>query len=71
MKQLLQQLGSGEMGVQEVAEPQIEPGTILVRNHFSVISPGTEGATVTSARRTLLGKARERPCRPLGAAPQA
>ena len=36
-------------------------GMLLVRNHFSVISPGTEGSTVQTARKSLIGKARERP----------
>jgi polar amino acid transport system substrate-binding protein len=34
---------------------------ILVRNHFSLISAGTEGSTVQTARKSLLGKAKERP----------
>ena len=32
-----------------------------MRNHFSLISAGTEGSTVRAARKSLLGKARERP----------
>ena len=32
-----------------------------MRNHFSLISAGTESSTVKAARKTLLGKARERP----------
>ena len=34
---------------------------ILVRNHYSLVSAGTEGATVRTARKNLIGKARERP----------
>lgn len=61
MKQLTQKLGSGEMLINDVPPPQAGKGLILVKNHYSVISSGTEGTTVTSARKSLLGKARERP----------
>ena len=34
---------------------------VLVKNHYSIISAGTEGSTVSTARKSLLGKAKERP----------
>src|SRR4030042_6633620 len=34
---------------------------IIVRNRYSLISAGTEGSTVSAARKSLLGKAKERP----------
>lgn len=34
---------------------------VLVRNHYSLISAGTEGTTVKTARKNLIGKAKERP----------
>jgi len=61
MKQLTQQLGSGEMHVQEVPIPQINEGMVLVKNHFSIISSGTESSTVKAARSNLLQKISERP----------
>lgn len=61
MKQLTQKLGSGEMVVQEVPIPNLGPKMVLVKNHFSVISAGTEGSTVTTARKSLFAKAQERP----------
>lgn len=61
MKQLTQKLGSGEMKVQEVPIPQLGPGMVMVKNHFSIISAGTEGTTVSTARKSLLAKAKERP----------
>ena len=61
MRQLTQNLGSGEMRVQDIPIPQVEDGMILVRNHFSIISAGTEGSTVKAARKSLVGKARQRP----------
>ena len=61
MKQLTQKLKDGAMGIVEVPPPRLAPGMVLVRNHFSLISPGTEGRTVNAARKSLIGKARERP----------
>lgn len=61
MEQLTQKLGSGEMVIQELPIPQICKGMVLVKNHYSLISTGTEGSTVKAARKTLLGKAKERP----------
>lgn len=61
MKQLTQKLGSGDMIIQDVPYPQLGKGMVIVKNHYSIISPGTEGSTVTAARKSLLGKAKERP----------
>lgn len=48
------------MAVLEVPFPALNPGHILVRNHYSVISAGTEGKTVKDARLGYVGKARTR-----------
>lgn len=61
MEQLTQKLGSGEMVIQELPIPQLSSGMILVKNYFSLISAGTEGTTVKTARKSLIGKAKERP----------
>ena len=60
MKQLTQQLKSGKMEILEVPFPALNKGSILVRNHFSVISAGTEGKTVTDARKGYIAKAKSR-----------
>ena len=60
MKQLTQQLKSGKMEILEVPFPALNKGAILVRNHFSVISAGTEGKTVTDARKGYIAKAKSR-----------
>jgi len=60
MKQLVQNL-KGEMKLLEVPDPAILPRNILVRVHYSLISPGTEGSKVTEARKSYLGKAKEKP----------
>lgn len=61
MLQLMQKLKDGAMQVLEVPTPVLDQGMILIRNHFSLISAGTESSTVTAARKSLLGKAKERP----------
>ena len=49
------------MRVLDVPEPILGPGMVLVRNRYSLISAGTEGGTVSAARKGLIGKAKERP----------
>ncbi len=61
MKQLTQRLRDGRMAVLDVPVPAVRPGTVLVRNHYSVISQGTESGTVQLARGGYLEKARQRP----------
>ncbi len=61
MQQLTQKLGSGDMIIQDIPYPQVGKGFVIVKNHYSIISPGTEGSTVQAARKSLLGKAKERP----------
>ncbi len=61
MKQVLENLRTGQISVADVAVPGVRNGTVLVRNHYSVISAGTEGATVQLGKMSLLGKARARP----------
>jgi polar amino acid transport system substrate-binding protein len=60
MEQLTQNLKDGEMKILEVPFPALSGGCILVRNHFSLISAGTEGKTVKDARLGYIGKARAR-----------
>ena len=61
MKQIVQNPGSGKLELVEVPVPAVAPGLVLVRNHFSVVSPGTEKMAIDFARKSLLGKARSRP----------
>lgn len=61
MKQLAQQLKSGDITIQELPWPKVGSGMVLVRNHYSLISAGTEGSTAKTARKGLIGKAKERP----------
>ena len=61
MEQLTQKLKNGAMQVLEVPTPALRPGTVLVKNHYSLVSAGTEASTVKAARKGYLGKALERP----------
>ncbi len=60
MKQVLQSRDAAAV-VRDVPAPPCEPGDVLVRNGFSVISSGTERTRVTLSQKSLIGKARERP----------
>lgn len=60
MKQLTQNLKDGKMQLMEVPFPALKDSFILVRNHYSVISAGTEGKTVKDARLSYIGKAKTR-----------
>ena len=61
MKQVVQEIRSGETRVEEVPAPHVLPGTALVQNSASLVSAGTERSLVEFASRSLLGKARSRP----------
>ena len=61
MEQLAQKLKDGTMKILEVPIPSAREGHLLVRNHYSLVSAGTEGSTVKAARKGYIGKARERP----------
>jgi len=61
MKQLLQHARTGEITVAEVPAPQLLPGCVLVRIAASVVSAGTERASLEFAGKNLLQKAKARP----------
>ncbi|TAH59995.1 MAG: zinc-binding alcohol dehydrogenase, partial [Methanosarcina mazei] len=61
MKQVVLNLKDGDLTVEEVPIPTIKGSGVLVRNHYSVISAGTESGVVDLADKSLIGKARARP----------
>lgn len=61
MKQVAQVLRGGEILVVDAPVPQVEPGCVLVRNEWSLISAGTERSKLEMGRKGLLGKAQARP----------
>jgi predicted dehydrogenase/threonine dehydrogenase-like Zn-dependent dehydrogenase len=54
-------LKTGEGVVADVPAPVAQPGRVLVRAASSLVSAGTERAFVELGRKSLLGKAKERP----------
>lgn len=58
---LLTDRKSGEVSTYEVPAPELRPGGVLVRTHYSAISAGTERATLELSSKSLLAKAKARP----------
>lgn len=63
MKQILADLRAGAVQVRDVPAPAPRAGFVLVRNLHSLISAGTEGATLKLGRMSAMDKARARPSR--------
>ena len=61
MKQILQEVKTGAVSAYDVPPPGVQRGRVLVRTAASLISAGTEKMAVESGKKSLLGKARERP----------
>ncbi|HEY0386192.1 MAG TPA: zinc-binding alcohol dehydrogenase, partial [Pyrinomonadaceae bacterium] len=61
MKQVLQNLKTGQMAIADVPTPVVQKGRVLVRTAASLISAGTERMVVDEGKKSLLDKARERP----------
>ena len=61
MLQVTQYQKTGELRVEELPPPQLEAGSVLVRNAYSLISAGTERTSVKTAQSSIVGKARTRP----------
>jgi len=61
VKQLVQSLRTGKLSVDDVPRPLLRDGGIVVRNRASLVSAGTERMMLDLSKKSLLGKARERP----------
>jgi len=61
MRQVRHYLRNGALDIGEVPMPALGPGDVLVRNHYSFVSVGTEKMKVSQARMSLVEKAKERP----------
>jgi len=61
MRQILQNLRSGETQLAEVPCPAARPGTLLIQTEASLISAGTERMLVEFGQGGLLAKARSQP----------
>ena len=63
MRQILQNLATGEVELAEVPCPHVKPGHVLLRTTRSLISPGTERMLLDFGRAGLIEKARQQPDR--------
>jgi predicted dehydrogenase/threonine dehydrogenase-like Zn-dependent dehydrogenase len=61
MKQIIQNYKTGELTIENVPKPHLSEGGILVKNHYSLVSAGTEKAMIDFAKKSLVGKAKSRP----------
>ena len=61
MKQVTQRLRDGRVEVLRVPRPVVSAGTVLVDVRASLLSAGTERTKVQTAKKSLVGKARQRP----------
>lgn len=61
MLQILQNIRTGKLSVEEIPTPTPAPGEVLIANEASLVSAGTEKMVMDLAKKSLLGKARERP----------
>ena len=60
MLQLARRMRDGKVFLLDVPQPQLSDNEILVKNHYSAISIGTEKSTQTLAKKNLLSKAFDR-----------
>jgi predicted dehydrogenase/threonine dehydrogenase-like Zn-dependent dehydrogenase len=61
VRQVIHRLSDGRVEVLDVPAPALRPEGVLVDVRASLVSTGTERATLAAGRRSLLGKARSRP----------
>ncbi|KRB81493.1 dehydrogenase [Sphingomonas sp. Root710] len=61
MKQVLQNLGTGEMSLTDVPAPHAGRGQLLIHSSTSLISAGTERMLVDFGKAGWIGKARQQP----------
>ena len=61
MRQLVQDLKSGETLLLDVPSPKVKQGHVLIKSHLSLISLGTEKMLVEFGKASYLEKARQQP----------
>ena len=61
MKQIIQDLKSGETILEEVPAPLVKSGAVLIRTNRSLVSLGTERMLVEFGKANLISKARQQP----------
>lgn len=61
MKQVVQSARTGKLALRDVPAPKVRAGHLLVETRASLISAGTERMVIDFARKSLAGKAKDRP----------
>ncbi|MBZ9572234.1 bi-domain-containing oxidoreductase [Patescibacteria group bacterium] len=61
MKQIFQNFKTGEIELIEVPAPIVKEGCVLIKNHYSLLSLGTEKSAIRMGKKSLIEKARARP----------
>ena len=61
MKQILQNIDSGNLTLETVPPPALQDGGVRIRTAASLISAGTEKMLMDLASKSLVGKAQARP----------
>ncbi|MGR3302591.1 MAG: bi-domain-containing oxidoreductase [Candidatus Scalindua sp.] len=61
MKQIVQNYKDGTLEIEQVPEPVLKSGGVLVQTYHSLISAGTEKMKIDDSKRSYLGMARARP----------
>jgi predicted dehydrogenase/threonine dehydrogenase-like Zn-dependent dehydrogenase len=61
MKQIIQDLKSGETILEEVPVPEVRRGAVLIKTHCSLVSLGTERMLVEFGKANFIDKARQQP----------
>ncbi|SOD90200.1 bi-domain-containing oxidoreductase [Spirosoma fluviale] len=63
MKQLIQNLRTGAVQLEDIPTPQVRRGQVLIQTRRSLVSLGTERMLVEFGRSSLINKARQQPDR--------
>ncbi len=61
MKQIIQDLKSGQTILEELPSPQAKSGQVLIKTHRSLVSLGTEKMLVNFGKANFIDKARQQP----------
>ena len=61
MKTLIQKYSNGEISLIDIPKPTPDENEILVQTAYSAVSIGTESSIIKLAKKSLIGKAIDRP----------
>jgi len=61
MKQVTQHNKTGSVQVEQVPLPALKPGFVLLKTRYSLISAGTERASISQRRSSLIARAKSQP----------